>query len=283
MAWLILIGIVILVSVLYFKFFKIPKIKNVVFVDGSLGTGKTAYCVYLAIRLWKRNHRAWWFAKNILRRDVEEPYLISNIPLAGVEHQKLSLDVIYRKKRIPFKSIVLIDEASLLADQMDWKDKAVNDAIRDFAKLYRHLSHNGYLILNSQQVGDMHYGFRSVISDYLYIHHKTRLPFFSVLKVQEFAYSNDRDTSTIVNTVQGDIEDSLKMVFLPNRTFKRYDPLCYSIITDGLGYDKKTVYYEKGDSLKCKDIVTFRQGRYAIKCEVKEIKGVDADGASKVN
>lgn len=256
---------------LYFRFFKIPKLKNIVFVDGSLGAGKSFYCVYLAIKVYKRNHRLWWFAKHIFRRDVEEPILISNIPLAEVEFQPLTLDVIERKKRIPHRSVVFIDECSLLADQMDYKIKYVNDCMRDFAKLFRHFSHNGTLIFNSQSISDIHFGFRYCLTDYLYIHHKTRLPFFSLLQVCEYAYSADGN-GNVINAVTGDIEDQLKTVLVPNKYFKRYDSLCFSVLTDHLKYDSHTLLLEKGDSLKTKDIVTFREGRYEVVLTVDDVK-----------
>lgn len=271
MIWLVFIGLSVLFTWLYFRFFKIPKLKNIVFVDGSLGTGKSFYCVYLAIKVYKRNHRLWWIAKNILRRDVEEPILISNIPLQDIEYQPLTLDVIERKKRIPYRSVVFIDEISLLADQMDYKNKYVNDCLRDFAKLFRHFSHNGTLIFNSQSISDVHFGFRYCLSDYIYIHHKTKFPFVSALKVQEMAYSAD-PSGNVVNAVHGDVEDSLKTILVPNRYFKKYDSLCFSILTDSLKYDKHTILLEKGDSLKTKDIVTFRQGRYELRMSVDEIK-----------
>lgn len=268
---------------LYSKFFKIPKIKNVVFVDGAPGAGKTFYSVYLACRLWRKAMRRYRVALVFSKFPIlgskigkpERPLLISNIPLMRVPFQPLTLDIIERKKRVPFRSVILIDEASLLADQMDWKDKHVNDSIRDFAKLFRHFSHNGFLILNSQSSSDMHFGFKAVLSEYLYIHHPVNLPFFTFLKVQEMAYSADKDGGNVVNAIHQDIEDQLKNVLVPNRYRKKYDTLCYSILTDDLPFDTRTKYIEKGESLKCRDIVTFRKGRYMVQAEIKNVKEVN--------
>ena len=49
--WIVVIILILICSWLYFKYFKIPKMKNVVFIDGSLGTGKSALTVCLAIRM----------------------------------------------------------------------------------------------------------------------------------------------------------------------------------------------------------------------------------------
>lgn len=275
MVWLVLLGVLALVSWLYFRFFKIPKIKNITFVDGSLGTGKTFYSVSLACRLHKRALRRYKFALLLSKLPVlrlklgipEKPLLISNIPLRGVEFQKLTLEVIERKKRIPHHSVILIDEASLLADQFDWRDKYVSDTLRDFVKLFRHFSHNGNLIFNSQSTSDIHFAFKACLSDYLYIHHKTWLPFFSLLRVQEMVYSADKDGGNVINAFHSDVEDTLKTMLVPNKYFKRYDSLCYSILTDSLEYDKNTQLLEKGDSLKCGDVVTFRKGKYIVRIQ----------------
>ena len=40
------------------------------------------------------------------------------MPLNKVKYNDLTLDIILREVRIPYKSVVLIDEASLLADSM---------------------------------------------------------------------------------------------------------------------------------------------------------------------
>lgn len=278
MIWIIALGIIALLTWLYFRFFKIPKIKNIVFVDGSLGTGKTFYCVSLSIRLYKRAVRRYKVGKALskllpfFKCDGEKPILYSNIPLQGVEFRPLTLDVIERKKRVPHHSVVFIDEASLLADQFDWRDKYVSDCLRDFVKLFRHYSHNGYLVFNSQSTSDVHYAFKACLSDYLYIHHKVRLPFVSALKVQEMVYSADKDGGNLVNAFHTDVEDTLKVMLVRNKYFKQYDSLCYSALTDWLSYDDETIELRKGDSLKAKEIVTFRKGRYEVKAKIEEVK-----------
>ena len=55
--WLVVLILFCLGAYIYYKYFKIPKMKNVVFIDGSLGTGKSALTVCLAIRMYKRHLR----------------------------------------------------------------------------------------------------------------------------------------------------------------------------------------------------------------------------------
>lgn len=272
MVWLIILGIALLFGWLYFRFFKIPKIKNVVFVDGSLGSGKTFYCVYLAIKLWKRQMRLYRFRVLLSKipyfaekwGKIEKPVLISNIPLRGVDFQPLTLDILLRKKRVPYRSVILMDEISLIADQFDYKDRQISDALRDFFKLWRHESRGGYLVINSQSISDLHYSLKAVISDYLYIHHKSNWPVFACLQVQEMAYCNDQNGQSIVNVHSGDVEDNLKMMLVPKRVYRKYDTYCFSVLTDWLDYDDRTMFIEKGGSLKVGEVVTFKHGRYKV-------------------
>ena len=55
--WIVLLILLLIFGWLYYKYFKRPKMKNVVFIDGSLGTGKSALTVCLAIRMYKRHLR----------------------------------------------------------------------------------------------------------------------------------------------------------------------------------------------------------------------------------
>lgn len=276
MVWIILVVLLIILVWLYFKFFKIPKIKNLVFIDGGLGAGKSFYSVYLAVRLYKRNLRRYRIARFLFRpfgsmpkgvnkvcdklhdlwHCLEEPILYSNIPLRNVKHAKLTLDILYRYKRVARKSVVLIDDVSLLVDQMNFRDKVLNKQLSLFFKLWRHESHGGYIIANSQSLSDVHYAFRYALSDYLYIHHSFHLPFFSVLRCQEMQYSADENSKSIVQGSGRDVEETLKMVLVRNRYKRYYDSYCYSVLTDSLVIYDKQVFIKLIESAKCSDVLT---------------------------
>lgn len=274
MIWIILAVILVIGLWLYFKFFKIPKLKNVIFVDGSLGTGKSFYSVYIAIKLYKRAYRRYRIIKFLTKilsfipkikevnRKLEEPLLFSNMPLRRVKFCNLTLDILERKKRIPYKSVILIDEISIVVDQFDYKDRAISDSLRDFFKLYRHETHGGYIVINSQSTADLHYSIKSVLSDYLYLHHKTTLPFVCAISVQEMAYSSDRDSFNITNANNQDLEENLKMILVPKRYFKRYDTYYLSILTDSLPVAEDWYVIDKKESAKVKKVLTYKKGRY---------------------
>ena len=108
--FLIVIALLIFGLYFYFKFFKIPKLKNIIFIDGSLGTGKSFYSVCLAIRLYKRNLRRFklklFLFKYFLRfgkfKDyyltLEKPLLYSNIRLRNIEFVIVTKDLLSCKK-----------------------------------------------------------------------------------------------------------------------------------------------------------------------------------------
>lgn len=283
MIWIICILLGILAIWLYWKFFKLPKMKNIIFVDGSLGSGKSFYSVAVAVRLFKKQIRLYrikcfvignivnkiidvvnlLFKKNYAIKELpEKPQLYSNMRLRYIEFTLLTQDLIFRKQRFAYKSVVLIDEASLLIDQMCFKDKELNERMSTFFKLFRHETKGGFLVINSQTTSDLHYSIKYVINDYLYLHHRTKLPFFSVVKCQEMAYCGDKDGSSIVNVRNEDIEETLKNVLVLNKYYKYYDSYCYSIFTDSLPIYKKVKKLGRKDNLKTDILVSFKDFKY---------------------
>lgn len=277
MIWLIILGVSALLLFLYFKFFKLYKPKNIVFVDGALGTGKSFLCVALAVRLYKRAVRRWKVYKIVCKamraigrlfkkdrliikfKEPEKPLLYSNIKLRNVDFVKLTKEVLYRQKRIAYKSVVLIDEFSLIADQMQYKDKEINERLSEFFKLFRHESRGGHIIVNSQTTSDLHFSLKYCLSDYLYIHHRTNLPFVCALSVQEMAYVADKDGQAVVNVRTNDIESTCKVMLQWKKYFRYYDSYCYSALTDGLEVSSILQRYDRGDSLKDYDLLTLKQ------------------------
>lgn len=277
--WIIVLIVVAVLTYLYIRFFKIPKIKSVVFIDGAPGAGKSLYCVNLSIRLYKRSLRRFRLKKAVLSvlsfvfpskgfknaySRLEEPMLYSNIPLARVKHCRLTIDILLRKVRIPVGSIVLWDETSITVDQFDYKDRAISDALRDFMKLSRHMF-NGTIVANSQSTNDLHYSFKSVLTEYFYIHHSTRVGPFTILTMQEMAYAADSSAGSVVNALNSDVEDSMKKVIIWNRYMKDYDSRCYSILTDSLPVYDDWVVLSRKDSLKTKKVLSFKKDRYVVK------------------
>lgn len=275
--FIILIGLV--VFLVWFFVFKIKhlKVPDVYLVTGGVKTGKSFVSVYLAVRQYKRNCRKVAvqnffirFLVNPIRfifrkepfKKKEKPMLYSNMKLRHIKYNLLTLDIIKRKVRIPTKSVVLIDEVSLMADSMlgrvgkDSKDDIINEQLMLFVKLFGHYC-GGTMIVNTQSLCDCHYAFRRCISNYLWIEVKRKYPFFSLMQVRELAHSEDND---IVNNFQADAEVDTRPLFVWNKYYRYYDYRCYSIFTDNLelqvNYDNPVL--SRSDSLKTEVLLTLQ-------------------------
>ncbi len=276
-AIIILCILAILTIIFYIKYVKIPKLKNIIFIDGSLGTGKSFYSVALAIKLYKRNLKRYKIKKIILKiikskKEIEKPLLYSNIKLRNQDFVIVTKDLLFRKNfRFAKGSILLLDEFSLVADQMLYKDPEINERLTEFFKLFRHeVGKNCFCVINSQSTSDLHYSLKYVLSDYIYIHHKTNLLFISLLKVQELTYSADKGTNNSITINNNDIEENMKYIIVSNKYFKKYDSYCYSIFTDNLPIYKKVIKLTKKDTLKADNLVSFKDFKYLYENLEKE-------------
>lgn len=177
--------------------------------------------------------------------------MYSNIPLS-IEHAKLTEDLLLRKKRFRYKSVIYINEASLLADSKSNKDEEVNIQLLLYFKLIGHETKGGCVILDTHTISDLHYSEKRTTSEYFYIHHLTKwIPFFLLAHVQECKYSEDN--STIFAQTE-DIEEKLKKVIIPKKTWKYFDAYCYSALTDELPVEDTVT---KATDLKAREIITF--------------------------
>lgn len=278
---LVLVGIFLLH--LYRKHFKSIILPNVLLISGAVKSGKSLLSVHYARKVYRRNLFSYYvgcfFNKLFhLGKDLEKPMLYSNIKLARTDFNLLSMDIILRKVRIPAKSVVLMDEASLIADSMMYQDKEINNALTLFVKLFAHYSHNGTLIINTQSVADLHYSFKRCINQYLYVSKRLKLPFVSVLWVREMFYASDNNT---INTSNSDVDDGLKKILIWNSSYRLYDSLCYSSFTDYLPV-KVCYTYEKmskDDDLKCYCLVSFQDFAVRMNKECAKAYGFDNDSS----
>lgn len=263
----IIITIFALMAVICFiKLFKVPKIGCLAMVTGGVKCGKSMLSVHLAVKKYKSQVFRWkircFFIRLFKRKATfpERPLLYSNVKLAGVPYVLLTTDMILRKVRPAFGSVVYIQEASLLADSMYFRDMEANERLLLFNKLYGHETHGGYLVYDTQSIQDNHYSVKRCMNSYFWIHHNVKLPFFVILYVREFFYSEDNST---VNTVESDVEEDLKRIIIPKKVWKMYDAYCYSAFTDDLpvltGERYVTIRRFKKANLKTRRIISLKQ------------------------
>lgn len=236
------------------------KLGNVVLISGGVKTGKSLMTLRFALKTYRKNLFAWWF-KNLFKKNAKKsmkPLFYSNIPLSVIVYQPFTEEILLRKVRIPNKSVVFLDECSLVADSMLFKDQLINEQLMLFVKLFAHYTHGGSLFINTQSVNDLHYSFKRCIGNFIYISQKSNLFFMSKLTCRDMLFIED--TSTNVNN--GDLEkDNSYNIYIPNFLFKLYDCYCFSALTDNLPYesDYKRKALKLKDSLKIKKIVSMRK------------------------
>lgn len=255
--YFILISIVLFFINKFLSRFKFPKIGALAVVNGGVKTGKSTFAVALAIKEYKRNLRSVkfsnWFARLFKKPEQEQPLLYSNIPLA-VPYVQLTKDLLLRKKRFRYRSIIYINEASLLADSKTLNNEEVNTQLLLYFKLIGHETKGGAVILDTHTIADLHYAEKRTTSEYFYIHHLTKwIPFFLIAYVQECRYSDDNSTIFAQNQ---DIEDTLKRVIIRKKTWKYFDAYSYSALTDTLPIEEKII--ENATDLKARQIISFK-------------------------
>lgn len=253
--------ICIALAFIYFKFFRRPPFGAITMITGGVKCGKSAFTFDCAVRAYKRVHAVWRIRKlfqKMFRLPIdEEPLLYSNIPLRNVKYMLLDCDYLLRKKRFNYKSIVILDEVSLVCDSMLFRDKSVNIPLQMFFKLFGHETHGGKLFVNTQSIDDVHFALERVISNYIYIDSLSRLPFVSIVNARRERYASDK---TVVNTMTDDVDSSLKRYLMLNSTFKTYDCYCYSCLTDYLN-SPLDLQFNKGvrADLKQREIISFNK------------------------
>lgn len=257
MVFVIVFVAIIALCILFYNIFKIPKINAVTLVTGAVKAGKSATSVRFAVKMYKKVRFRYFIRKPFRfllgKPPEEEPLLYSNIPLKIKQYRKLTRSILERSERIPYKSVVFIDEATLLADQMLYKDEELNERLTLFFKLFGHMTHGGYCIINTQCIQDCHYAVKRSISQYFYVHHSIKIPFFVLAFVREKTYSED---ATDVNVNNGDLEDELKIICYPKSVFKLYDCYAFSSLTD----DNLISSVPPSDkSMKVKKVLSFRK------------------------
>lgn len=261
--WFILIAVVIFFVRKFLNRFKIPKIGALALITGGVKCGKTTLAVATVRSEYKRRLRSVKFRNiflKILKKPlIEEPLIYSNVPLA-MPYVPLTDDLLTRKKRFVYGSVIYVCEASLVADSQMIRDKDLNERLLLFNKLIGHETKGGCIIYDTQCLSDVHYSVKRCVSEYIYVHHLVKwIPFFMLAFVQECRYSDDNSTITALNE---DVENKLRAVIVPKSTWKYFDTYCYSCLTDNLEVEKNLKFNnKKTKDLKARKIVSFKDTR----------------------
>ena len=260
--WIILIVILVIFYLWFFKVKKNLVIECLTLVNGGVKTGKSTLSVYLALKYYKKALNKWkfknFFRKILSKEEIEKPLLYSNVPLKA-DYVLLSNEVLQRIKRIPYGSVVYIGEFTLVADNKFFKTATALqiEALMLFIKLFGHeTGGSGKLFIDTQCISDLPVDVRRCLNRYLWIERSIKwIPFILVFKVRELMYSEDNSS---VNVFDKDIEDDTKILIISKSVWKKFDYCCYSVFTDSLPVSDKVVNGELHDHLKVKAIPSFK-------------------------
>lgn len=260
---LIILLVLVAVLVLYIyvrRKFKMPKVGSLSLVTGGVKSGKTTFSVAQCISNYNRVHRRWrirkFFCKMFRRSIPEEPLFYSNIPL-GIPYVEITNDLIERKTRFRYGSVIYISEATLLADNSIYKNMPLSERVMFFNKLIGHETRGGLLIYDTQAIGDLPAVTRRCLGQYFYVHHIAKwLPFFLVAYVRESRYSED---GSVISVDNSDTEDDLKRVLIRKSVWKKFDCYCYSTFTDDLPVVDTVIKLDKKADLSAKKIISFKE------------------------
>lgn len=263
---ILIIFIFVILLILYLTYrhtFKKIVVGAIVLITGGVKTGKSLLSVELAIRQYKKRHRAWWFATHILRKDVEEPLFYTNVVISfrnwknlnngdwnrkphklDCNIMKITKAMLLREERLAYKSVVYIQESSLAADSQEFTEKCRNATLSLFNKLFGHESKGGILFYDTQSVMDNHYSIKRVVSTFFFIQKSVNFFFFRVLYIREMV-NNEMLTST-VNAVTDDIDLTTRRYIIWRWMYKKYDRYYFSYLTDNLECSKEPFEYRKG-------------------------------------
>lgn len=247
----------IVLFIVTYKKFKFPKCGNLVVTTGGVKSGKSTFSFALAYKTYKRNLRLVkfynFFAKIFSKPLREKPLFYTSIPVV-VPHVLLTDELLKREKRFAFKSVIWVDEASIVADSQSYKVRSLNDKLLMFNKLIAHCTHGGSLFYNTQSIADLHYSIKRSISEVFYVHETFKwIPFFLIVTVREERYSED---GLAINVYDRDLEESLKRVIIPKSVWKKFDCYAFSKLTDDLPV---VTNLNKNTSLKATSIVSFNE------------------------
>jgi len=248
---IVLLVILVLCLIIYWRIrcnFKFLKTPSVCLVTGGVKTGKSLLCVYLATKDFIKRHRKWHFCKKWLHKDDEEPLFYTNVEINfGFWHKKLNkcvrliaLEHLNRDLRFNYKSVIYIQECSLLADNMDFNNKIRNVDLSLFNKLIAHETKGGVTYYDTQSVYDSHYSIKRVCSTYYFIQKNLNLLLFHVLYVREMI-----NTENGVNNFTDDVDLTTRKVLIPFWYHHRYDRYYFSYLTDNLDKDYDNIKVKK--------------------------------------
>ena len=260
-----IIWAVVLIFILILFFIIKPyfiKYDTIIAYSGGLGSGKSYLSVKTSLKLLKLNrNRVKWenlkikIINKITKKNIplkEMPLLYSNIPIRINSREmsvELTSDHLLLRERLAYKSVVLLDEIDAFANQFEYKHPNIIDNFNEFVRLFRHYTHNGYLVVNTQCSENMNLFIRRRLNTiFNLMRFKVWFKLFYTVKIRNINISEE------IKTIENDhAEDSYSTLFGLAFFSKKYDTHCYSVRYDSVDVVNDKLY--KNNTLKKHDLL----------------------------
>lgn len=260
----VLLALVVFIIIFIFVFIRPYFIRHdtVIAYSGGLGSGKSYLSVKMALKLLDKNRRIVKWENRFIRLKnkikkqnlplKEKPKLYSNIPIRISKKEmsiELTADHLLLRERLAYKSIVLLDEIDAFANQFEYKHPNIIDNFNEFVRLFRHYTHNGYLVVNTQCSENMNLFIRRRLNTvFNLMRFRVWFKLFYTVRVRNINISEE------IKTVEEDhAEDSYSTLFGLAFFSKKYDTHCYSVRYDSVDVKNDNLY--KNDTLKKHDLL----------------------------
>lgn len=221
----IIVILVILLTVIIIVKPYVEKHDTCILYVGGLGSGKSLISVGQAKRLLHVNRTKVKIHNLLHPKDKQPiPLLYSTIPVRdgkGFSIPLNDLTPVLATKIVP-RSVVFFDEVSLWLDQMTIKP-ANGASIAEFCTLFRHYTHGGYIVMNTQNTAKVNYNIRYCLNRGYHLAEFKKLWHVYWVKIRDLSLIDDEKS---VNTGSLTENYRTKIGIIPFR--KVYDTYCYS-------------------------------------------------------
>lgn len=261
MLLIIIIVSVLIAATITIRSLRKPLVGDLHLIDGGVKKGKTAHAVMLVIKLHKKAMRKW--KKH--GKNGTAPVLYSNVPIINYPYTPITKELLEMKVAPVPGSIFYINEVSLLSGSKDIKNEYINDTFLKFYKLCSHITMGGKVILDTQNVFDMHYTIKRSLSTYWHIKNAITIPKIGILQLIECREVVDPEIRTEQQLqMEDNAENIIKkltprskfIAFVPATVWKKYDRYAYHSLVEGKEEYSDNIITKEG---KVDKILRYRQ------------------------
>lgn len=259
---LLIVLIVGFLLIFLFKKFCVLPSNSIFMANGGIGAGKTCLIVCLAIQSYIGACFKWLLGKYVFAyiffwkyktlKSRKKPLLYSNLPLRWFKYVPLTSDLVYGIHNFRPRSVILIAEASLVADNMSWQT-IDQEKFVERIKLFRHATLGGKMFIDTQSFSDLNYAIKRSINSYVWIEKFINIPFFPFLiwRLRPMLVCDEN----VQNVVTEDLHASTRLYITTKISFLLYNTYNYYGLYENVPCASKTIKEPRGSRLESKSYI----------------------------